>query len=208
MTTHTNNTPSSLFNCFCNSTQKFAKALFLGGIFLIVSTILYAGGPVKSLSNKALKKIEEKYDKETRSLFSGKNSDKNVLALKRLIAEGVDPDLAITAIKKFNEAKKYRSGSVEKRKALALIEDLFVTTNISWKKVRDTMMGAGGAIAARKSRTVQKTYTARNKPSCRSKTTISQRAPKVKYQDPDRLAESAILMELTGNTSNNAIASL
>ena len=178
----------------------------LAGMFMGVSTLIYASGPVKPLSNKALKNIEEKYDKEVRSLFSGKSSEKNVLALKRLIAEEVNPDLAIVAIQKYNEAKQYRSGSVERRNALDKVASLFTSHPISWKKCRDIMMGAGSAIAARKTKTTQKTYNDHRKPSCRSKKTKRQRAAKIKYQDPDRLAESVLLMELKGPQEEIALA--
>ena len=131
-------------------------------------------------------------------MFSGKKSAKNVLALKRLIAEDVDPDLAILAIKKYNEAENYRSGSKQKREAFQEIEDLFANSKIDSKKGRDIMIGAGGAVTARKDKKVQTTYQKANRPSCSNKRTSMKRAPKIKYKDPDRLAESVLLEELNG----------
>ena len=182
--------------------NKHINAFMLVGIFLIFSASSYAANTVKPLSNKVLKKIEEKYDKQTRSMFSGKGSEKNVLALKRLIAEEVNPDLAITAIKKYDQAKKYRSGSEEKREAIEEIEALFANSNISSKEGRDIIIGAGGAVRARKDKKVQTTYQKANKPSCSNKRTSMTKAPKIKYQDPDRLAESVLLKELKGKSES------
>ena len=185
-------------NEFRGQLNSKVKALIIAGLCLIFATTSYAAHTVKPLSGKALKKIEEKYDKETRKMFSGKNSDKNVLALKRLIAEDIDPDLAILAIKKYNEAESYRSGSKQKREAFQEIEDLFAKSKIDSKKGRDIMIGAGGAVRARKDKKVQTTYQKANKPSCSNKRTSMKKAPKIKYQDPDRLAESVLLKELNG----------
>ncbi|MEM7368735.1 MAG: hypothetical protein AAF587_09025 [Bacteroidota bacterium] len=177
-------------------------------ICLICSASLFAASPVKPLSNKVLKTIEGKYDKETRKMFSGKGSEKNVLALKRLIAEEVNPDLAISAIRMYNQARSYRSGSKQRRAAIREMEVLFSSSNICWKKGRDIVIGASTAIAARKSRTVQNTYQNPNKPSCRSKRTVSKRAPKVKFQDSDRLAENVLLTKLRGNITHSLSPSL
>ncbi|MCB0841357.1 MAG: hypothetical protein KDD99_32030, partial [Bacteroidetes bacterium] len=49
--------------------NKHINAFMLVGIFLIFSASSYAANTVKPLSNKVLKKIEEKYDKQTRSMF-------------------------------------------------------------------------------------------------------------------------------------------
>ena len=92
-----NQTPS--LNAFIRLIGQYTtKVLGLWFILSISSMGLYAGGTVKPLCKKSLKKIEAKYGKDIKALFSGKGSDKNVLALKRLIAEEIDPDLAITAI--------------------------------------------------------------------------------------------------------------
>ena len=183
---------------FRSRLNKHMNLFLLVGLFLMFSTAIYAASPVKRLSNKVLKKIEEKYDEQTRNLFSGKGSEKNVLALKRLIAEEVNPDLAIVAIKKYDQAKKYRSGSEEKREVIEEMEALFANSNVSSKEGRDIIIGAGGAVHARETKTVQNTYQKANKPSCKNKITGTKRAPKVKYQDPDRLAESVLLKELRG----------
>ena len=183
----------SMKRLFKKVSLSYVNALIIGALFLLFSTATYAANPVKPLSNKVLKKIEERYDKQTRSLFTGKGSEKNVLALKRLVAEEVNPELAIEAIKKYDKARKYRSGSAQKRKAISEIEDLFEGSKISKKKGRDIMIGAGSSISARKSKTVQKTYQKANRPSCSNKISVTKRAPKVKYQDPDRLAKEILL---------------
>ena len=181
---------------YLNDFRTRMNIFMLVSIFLIFSSSVYASNTVKPLSNKALKKIEERYDKQTRKMFSGKGSEKNVLALKRLIAEEVNPDLAIAAIKKYNTAKRYRSGSVQKRKAFSEIEALFANSKISSKEGRNIIIGAGGAVVARKDKKVQTTYQKANKPSCSNKRTSMKKAPKIKYQDPDRLAESVLLAQL------------
>ena len=194
--------PFSHLNDLSARLKKCVNTFMLLGIFMVFSASGYAANIVKPLSNKALKKIEEKYDKQTRDMFSGKGSEKNVLALKRLIAEEVNPDLAIAAIKKYDQAKKYRSGTTEKREAFEEIEALFANSNISSKEGRDIIIGAGGAVRARKTKTVQTTYQKANKPSCSNKITSTKRAPKMKYQDSDRLAESVLLKELKGETGD------
>lgn len=188
--------------------NKNIIALILGSLFLIFSTSTYAASPVKPLSNKVLKTIEEKYDKQTRKIVSGKNSEKNVLALKRLLAADVNPDLAIAAVKKYAEARSYRSGSIQRRNAYTEIETLFANSNIDSKQGRDIMIKAGSSISARKCKTMQQTSHNANKPSCRSKKTVTKKATKVKHQDPDRLAESILLSELKGKTKNKVFASL
>lgn len=194
----------STLNIFQAGMSKEIQVLIAGGLFLIFSSHLYAANPVKPLSHKALKKIEEKYDKETRKIFSGKGSEKNVLALKRLIAEDVNPDRAIVAIRTYNKAVKYRSGSLQKRKMIQQMEVIFSGSKICWKKGRDIVIGAGTAISARKARTMTHTSYNPNKPSCRANVSAIKRAPKVKYQDPDRLAENVLLTKLTGSTASNA----
>lgn len=186
--------------------RKISKVLGCLIILSVSSMSLYAGGTVKPLCKKSLKKIEAKYGKDIKALFSGKGSDKNVLALKRLIAEEIDPDLAITAIKKYNEARKLRSGSVQKRAAMASLEQLFSETKISAKKGRDIIIGSASAVCARKTKTLQRTYTDHKKPRCRSKKTVTERAPKIKYQDADQLAEQVILDELDGKALKSLVA--
>ena len=175
-------------------------------ILAVATPHLYAGAPVKSLSGKALKTIEGKYGKETRSLFSGKGSDKNVLALKRLIAEGIDPDLAIAAITKYQDAKKLRSGSAQKREALNSIEALFVGSQLSAKKGLAIILGSGSAVIARESKKALSTSQSPNKPSCSAKKTVTKRAKKIKFNDPDQLAEHVILNELDGKTQHELLA--
>ncbi|MEM6802604.1 MAG: hypothetical protein AAF696_14440 [Bacteroidota bacterium] len=186
--------------------RSISKILGLWIILSLSSLSLHAGGSVKPLCKKSLKKIEAKYGEDIKALFSGKGSDKNVLALKRLIAEEIDPDLAITAIKKYNEARKLRTGSVKKREAMSLIEELFVGSSLSAKKGRDIIIGSGGAVSARKTKTTQKTYTDNKKPRCKSKKTVTERAPKIKYHDSDQLAEQVILNELDGKTLKSLVA--
>jgi hypothetical protein len=60
------------------------------------------------------------------------------------------------------------------------------------------LIGAGGAVTARKDKKVQTTYQKANKPSCSNKRTKMTKAAKIKYDDPDRLAESVLLEELNG----------
>lgn len=187
---------------------KISATLVLFTLLAIASVSVYAGGTVKPLGNKALKKIEANYGKDTRNLFSGKGSERNVLALKRLIAEDVDPDLAITAIQKYEESRKFRSGSALKRKALDIIEQLFSGTSVSSKKGLEIIIGSGSAVAARNHRTELITFHDSKMPSCSSKKTITKRASKVKNEDLDKMAERVILSELNGEAGNNLFAAV
>lgn len=178
--------------------QKFTALFTFCTILSINSMNLYARGTVKSLSNKALNKIEAEYGAATKGLFSGKDSDQHVLALKRLIVEEIDPDLAIVAISKYQEAKKFRAGSIQKRNALDFIKQLFVGTRLSPKKGLSIILGSGSAVVARESKRTLNTTQNSNKPSCRNKKTVFKRAKRVKYDDLDELAEDVILKELDG----------
>lgn len=182
------------------SSQIKLIPFFMIGIFCwLIPTSLSAAKAVKPLSNKVLKNIEEKYDKETRNMFSGKGSERNVLALKRLIADEVHPDVAIAAILKYDESKRYRSGSVEKRAAIAEMEALFANSHIHWKKGRDILMRAGTAIQARKDKSELHTFHDTKAPTCRSKRVETRKKDKVSHEDPDQLAENVLLTELTGS---------
>ena len=186
--------------------RRIFLAILFGGIFMLFTTVnLHAANSVKPLSGKVLKKIEGTYGKDTRELFRGKGSEKNVLALKRLIAEEIDPDIAVLAIEKYNELKKYRPASAERKNAWEFIKQLFAKTRLSWKKGRDIIIGAASAVVARKTKTAQRTYTANNKARCKSKKTVTERAAKIKYEDGDKFAEQVILHELNGETSTPSI---
>lgn len=189
---------------FISHPNKLIPFLLLGVFCWIFPTSLFAAKAVKPLSNKVLKNIEEKYDKETRNLFSGKDSESNVLALKRLIAEEVQPDVAIAAILKYDESKRYRSGSLQRREAIGEMEALFATSNIHWKKGRDIVMRAGTAIHARTVKSELHTSRDPNEPICRNKKVVSKRTEKVTYQDPDQLVENVLLTQLTGRVNHDA----
>ena len=185
---------------------KISATLVLFTFLSFISISAYAGGAVKPLGNKALKKIEARYGKDTKKLFSGKGNEQNVLALKRLIAENIDPDLAITAIVQYDGAKKLRSGSVKKRNALSKIGQLFSGSSLSSSKGLKIIMAAGSAIAARQSNTELMTFHDSKMPVCSSKVTLTRRASKVRHQDLDKLADRVILSDLDGQTEHTMLA--
>ncbi|RMG62830.1 MAG: hypothetical protein D6722_18195 [Bacteroidetes bacterium] len=186
----------SSFFSFPNKLIPFLLAGVICGSF---PTSLSAAKPVKPLSKKVLRNIEAKYDRATRDLFSGKESAFNVLALKRLIAQGVQPDVAIAAIVQYHESKGYRPGSPEKRAAMTEMEALFAHSDISGKKGRDILMRAGTAIHARTDRSELHTYQDPNEPVCRAQKTETRRGEQVSFSDPDKLVEHVLLTELKGS---------
>jgi hypothetical protein len=66
----------NISNEFRGRLKQKMTVLIIAGLCLIFSTPSFAANTVKRLSGKALKKIEAKYDKETRKLFSGKTATK------------------------------------------------------------------------------------------------------------------------------------